>query len=105
MSSKLRAVPPLQQRKQPGRRRQPRKFDSVAKAAAVGSHRDLLVSMRDRIASAVSAPDCPPRDLAALTRRLQDIAREIEAIDQQVEQQREDDDARVGDQEFNPASV
>ena len=54
---------------------------SVAQAAANGSHRDLLVAMRERIAVAVSSPDCPPRDLAALTRRLQDIAKEIEAID------------------------
>ena len=37
--------------------------------------------MRDRIAVTVSNPECPPRDLAALTRRLQDIAKEIEAID------------------------
>lgn len=54
---------------------------SVAQAAANGSHRDLLVAMRERIAVTVSNPDCPPRDLAALTRRLQDIAKEIEALD------------------------
>lgn len=54
---------------------------SVAQAAATGDHRALLVAMRERIARTVSDPDCPPRDLAALTRRLQDIAKEIEAID------------------------
>lgn len=54
---------------------------SVAQAASGGSHRELLVAMRDRIAVAVSNPECPPRDLAALTRRLQDIAKEIEALD------------------------
>lgn len=54
---------------------------SVAQAAATGDHRALLVAMRERIAQAVSNPDCPPRDLAALTRRLQDIAKEIESID------------------------
>lgn len=54
---------------------------SVAQAAASGIHRNLLVAMRERIAQAVSDPDCPPRDLAALTRRLQDIAKEIEVID------------------------
>ena len=54
---------------------------SVAQAAANGTHRDLLVAMRERIAVTVSNPDCPPRDLAALTRRLQDIAKEIEALD------------------------
>lgn len=54
---------------------------SVAQAAATGDHRSLLVAMRERIARTVSDPECPPRDLAALTRRLQDIAKEIEAID------------------------
>ena len=54
---------------------------TVAEAAATGDHRALLVAMRERIARAVSNPDCPPRDLAALTRRLQDIAKEIELID------------------------
>ncbi|MFI8664241.1 hypothetical protein ACIGKR_29890 [Rhodococcus qingshengii] len=54
---------------------------SVSQAAKSGSHRALLVSMRDRIADAVADDDCPPRDLASLTKRLQDIAKEIEAID------------------------
>ena len=50
-------------------------------AAQSGCRRDLLVAMRDRIAKTISDPDCPPRDLASLTRRLQDIAREIEELD------------------------
>lgn len=54
---------------------------TVEQAAASGDHRALLVAMRERIAQTVSNPDCPPRDLAALTRRLQDIAKEIEQID------------------------
>lgn len=59
----------------------PAKPASVAQAAASGDHRALLVAMRERIAQTVSDPGCPPRDLAALTRRLQDIAKEIEQID------------------------
>lgn len=54
---------------------------SVSQAAATGNHRSLLVAMRERIAATVSDSDCPPRDLASLTRRLQDIAKEIESID------------------------
>lgn len=54
---------------------------TVAQAAASNDHRALLVAMRDRIASTISKPDCPPRDLASLTRRLQDIAKEIEVLD------------------------
>lgn len=68
----LRAVEPGETKRAP---------KSVAEAAASGSHRDLLVAMRERIALTVSNPACPPRDLAALTRRLQDIAKEIEALD------------------------
>jgi hypothetical protein len=60
--------------------------------------------MRERIARTVSNPDCPPRDLAALTRRLQDIAKEIEQIDLRAEE--EGDDANVAeDEEFDASSV
>lgn len=59
----------------------PKKSKTVAEAAATGDHRQLLVAMRERIARTVSNPDCPPRDLAALTRRLQDVAKEIESMD------------------------
>ena len=41
--------------------------------------------MRARVASAVEAPNTPPRDLAALTRRLLEIANEISAIEAQME--------------------
>jgi len=60
---------------------------NVAQAAKSGGHRELLVAMRDRIAEAVAKPDCPPRDLAALTRRLQDIAKDIAALDAAVSSQ------------------
>lgn len=72
-----------------GERAKPRR-KSVAEAAASGDHRALLVSMRERIAQTVSSPDCPPRDLAALTRRLQDIAKEIEQIDLRAKEDGED---------------
>lgn len=77
----------------PGEQPAAKKSQSVKDAAAKGTHRDLLVAMRDRIAVTVSNPDCPPRDLAALTRRLQDIAREIEAIDLRAEEEADDDSA------------
>lgn len=60
---------------------------TVLQAAETGNHRALLVAMRDRIAKTVSDPKCPPRDLAALTRRLQDIARELEQIDQRIREE------------------
>ena len=83
---RLRAVAPDETPREPARQ-------SVAAAAETGDHRTLLVAMRDRIARTVSDPKCPPRDLAALTRRLQDIARELDQIDQRNRQE-------GGDREF-----
>ena len=54
---------------------------TVASAAASGTPRDLLVALRARIASDIDDPDTPARDLAALSRRLLEIARDINAID------------------------
>jgi hypothetical protein len=46
--------------------------------------------MRARVATAVEDPNTPARDLAALTRRLLEIAKEIEAIDAAEEQEGRD---------------
>jgi hypothetical protein len=77
----------------PGERPPRKRKQTLAQAAESGSHRDLLVAMRSRIARTVQSPKCPPRDLAALTRRLQDIGREIEEID-----------ARDGDDDIGQAA-
>lgn len=57
-----------------------RKKQTVEAAAAGGDQLELLVAMRDRIAKAVSDEKCPPRDLAALTKRLDDIVEKIAAL-------------------------
>ncbi len=74
----LRAVSESGESRNPDRQAPSR---SVAQAAKSGNQRELLVSMRDRIAETVSKPDCPPRELASLTKRLQDIVRDIAALD------------------------
>ncbi len=71
----LRVVAPNEAPRPPVRKK------SVTEAAESGDHKGLLVAMRERIATAVSDPGCPPRDLASLTRRLQDISKEIAALD------------------------
>ena len=78
---------------------------TVEQAAASGDHRALLVAMRERIAQTVSDPTCPPRDLAALTRRLQDIAAEIESIDARAKQEASEDAAEVEDGDFDASAV
>ena len=62
---------------------------TVTKAASEGTPRELLMAMRDRVAKDVENPNTPSRDLAALTRRLMEITKEIEAIDARA---REDGD-------------
>lgn len=78
---------------------------TVAQAAASGDHRALLVAMRERIAQTVSNPDCPPRDLAALTRRLQDVAKEIEALDLRAKEEGADAHDVADDAEFDASAL
>lgn len=59
----------------------PKRRLTVSVAASDGSRRELLVAMRDRVATAVEDPNTAARDLAALTRRLMEIAKDIEALD------------------------
>lgn len=68
----------------------PRKQMTVTGAAKEGDRRDLLTAMRERVAQAVEDGATPARDLAALTRRLMEIAREIEAIDAREHEESED---------------
>ena len=60
---------------------------TVTEAASGGSTRELLVAMRARIARAVEDSSTPARDLAALTKRLVEVVRDIEAIDAREEQE------------------
>jgi hypothetical protein len=85
----------------PGER--PLRAPTVDQAAASGDHRALLVAMRDRIAVAVSDSSCPPRDLAALTRRLQDIASEIASMDAR-DSKEAGSSAEVGDGDFDSSA-
>lgn len=68
----------------------PKPPKTVPEAAKSGTPRELLVAMRDLVAEALIKPNCPPREFTALTKRLQDIVRDIEVIDA-----REDDGERV----------
>lgn len=96
--SALRAV-------KPGEQKPSTKPKTVTQAAAGGDTRELLVAMRDRIAVAVEDPTTPARDLAALTKRLSDVALSIAAIDAAGEQEASEDAAEVQDGDFDAASV
>jgi hypothetical protein len=77
---------------------------TVTEAARFGTTRELLVATRDRIAEAVEAPNTAARDLAALTKRLMETQREIEAIDAR-DRQEADENVEVSDGEFDASAV
>lgn len=81
-----------------------RKIMSVTKAAAEGSHLELLESMRDRVAKTVEDVNTPARDLAALTRRLMEITKEIESIIAAAEQEA-NENADVADEELDAEAL
>jgi hypothetical protein len=76
---------------------------SVTEAAKGGSTRELLAATRDRIAVAVEDPNTPARDLAALSKRLMETVREIEAIDARTEEA--ESHAEVSDGKFEASAI
>ena len=76
----------------PGETRRPKKL-TVAEAAASGDQLATLIATRDRVAVAVTNPECSPRDLAALTKRLDDIIEKIKTLTAQAA----DGDEGMGD--------
>jgi hypothetical protein len=73
---------------------------SVLRAAESGSYRDLLVALRDRLATAVNDDRTQPRDLSPLTLRLKELQAEIAEIDSRDDEPDEPDDG-----DFDPESV
>lgn len=66
---------------------------TVQEAAAEGDRLDLLYAMRRTVAATIDE-DCPARDLAALTRRLLEITKEIETLEAAERKAREGTTAR-----------
>lgn len=82
----------------------PARPQTVSEAADAGDTRAMLAAMRTRIAKAVEDPNTPARDLAALTKRLVEVVRDIEAIDAR-EQQEATSSAEVGDGAFDASAI
>ena len=81
----------------------PAKAKTVSEAANDGTTRELLVAMRARIAKAVEDPNTPARDLAALTKRLVEVVRDIEAIDARADE--EGESVVLEDGDFDASAV
>lgn len=78
---------------------------TITEAAASGDQLALLVAMRDRLARAVQDEDCPPRDLAALTRRLDDIAKQIKALTVEAEEEARERSGPSADEEWDASAI
>lgn len=98
MARTLRAVTPDEKPVKPA---QPK---TVTQAADSGTPRELLCALRTRIAKQVEDVNCPPRDLASLSRRLLEIAKEIEALDAAASQEARED-AEADDEAFDAAAL
>ena len=82
----------------------PPKNLSITEAAAKGDHLGLLEAMRDRIARTVQSEDCPPRDLASLTRRLDDISKQIKALRVEAEEEARSE-SEATDEAFDASAI
>ena len=82
----------------------PAKPKTITQAANEGTERELLVAMRQRIAKAVESELTSPRDLAALSKRLMEIVREIETLDARSEQEGGESD-RPADVPFDASAI
>lgn len=80
-------MPPRKNLRAVGADEAPPRLKTVTEAADSGTTRELLVAMRARIAKAVEDANTPARDLAALTKRLVEVVRDIEAIDAREQQE------------------
>ena len=83
---------------------EPRRL-SVDVAARDGSDLELLMAMRDRVAEQVADPTCPPRDLAALTRRLEEIRKQIGAERARIAEESNGVAATVTDGDFDASAI
>lgn len=79
---------------------------TITEAAEADDPLELLMAMRRRVAETVEDPNCPPRDLAALTRRLQEIGKEIQAMKAKSKQEAEEDgESRTPDEEWDAEAI
>ena len=75
----------------PGEKSTPARPESVSSAVTEGSARDVNLAMQDRIAKAIDAPDIRGADLAALSRRLIELRKELAALDAQANKEAADE--------------
>lgn len=105
MARTLRSVPPGETPDAQAARAEKKKAPkSVVEAASTGTFLDLQEALRDVLAASIMAGP-PPRDLAALTRRLQEVVKEIESERLRLKQEAEDDRGATEDEEWDASAI
>lgn len=66
-------------------------------------YEQLLKDTLERLKQTVFDPDTPPRDLAALSRRMLEVCRELERL--QNDERGDLDVSEVEDEEFDPSEI
>lgn len=77
---------------------------TVDVAAREGSDLEFLMAIRDRLADAIADATCPPRELASLTRRLEQNRQQINAEKARLREEAEDAE-HVDDERWDADAV
>jgi hypothetical protein len=96
MARKLRPVEPGERAEKPRRL-------SVTEAAALNDHRQLLVALRDRLAQSVASTSVNPVALAALSRQMVLISKELAVLEAREDGDPVGDAARTPDEAWDGA--
>lgn len=81
------------------------KKKSVVEAAQDGTDLELLVAMRDRIAEDLDSRSTSARDLAALSKRLMELQRDIKVHKEREQQEGKGNGGAVPDEPFDASAV
>jgi hypothetical protein len=94
----MKPKPPPLRAVSPSERAPQRKKLTVVQAAERGNHEDLLTALRLRLAAAMQDPQAHPRDLAALSRQLLEISKELHATTAGTEEDHVGQAAKTADE-------
>lgn len=76
---------------------------TILEAVEAGDRLAELVAMHRRLARALDDPQCPPREMASLSRRQMEIGREIDAM--KAAGRDEDGEQPAEDEALDPAAI
>jgi hypothetical protein len=78
---------------------------TIVEATTSGNRRDVLLALQAVLASAVDNTETPPRDLAALSKRLLEVMDDIDVIDRKLSEDEIGQAADTPDEHFDGTSI